>query len=122
MNTDTTQTQSYNITATKTFSEININKTYVISLIGILRALLIAIQIAGCISAASIPKLVSGEFYLIGEIEHIRNAYLFFSIVGLFISMFLYAIFSLDLIDFWPILLKVPWRLIVSLKSCFIYS
>jgi hypothetical protein len=69
-------------------------------------------QLAGCISAASIPKLVEGQFFLMAEIEHIRNGYLFFSIVGLLKAFTLYSIFSIDLIDYVPSLSRLPWRIL----------
>ena len=108
--------ENYNVNnRSKTLKDIEINKSYIVSFVGILRIGIILSQFGGCISAASIPKLerLSGEFFLTGEIEHIRSAYLFFSIVGIFKAGCIFLIFALDLFDYLNFLNKLPWRIIV---------
>ncbi len=68
---------------------------------------------AAWVSAASIPKIINGSFYLTDELAATRAAYLFFSIGGFIISLFIFIFGLFNLIHF-GFLNKLPWILIVS--------
>ena len=75
-----------------------INKNYLFSLTGILRLAIVIFQFAAFISAASVPKIISGQYIMPQVFADTRSAYLFFSIVGFILALIIYLLFLLNLV------------------------
>ena len=54
-------------------------------------------QFAHWVSAASVPKIIKGEYYMISAFAETRSACLFFSVLGFFISIIFYALYLLNI-------------------------
>lgn len=92
--------------------QISFNITYARSVHGILRLLLVLFQFAGWVSAAAV---FTSEYYVLvktsNKYDATRGAYLFFSVVGWLIALFLFILNVLNLMSL-ELLNKVPWGLV----------
>ncbi len=75
-----------------------INRNYLFSLTGILRVAIVIFQFAAFVSAASVPKIIQGQYFMPQAFADTRSAYLFFSIVGCILALIVYLIFLLNLV------------------------
>ena len=82
-------------------------------IIGILRAIIIVFQFCGWVSAAAVPVLISGKYYMPNDLSATRSAYLFFSIVGFLFGIFIYVGYLMNVVNLNKVN-KVPWNIIVS--------
>lgn len=92
---------------------VGFNRNYLLSITGILRFLLILFQFAAWVSAAAVKKPGSD---LPGEIDASRSAYLFFSIVGFIIALFLFLFNVLNIVSL-GFLNKLPWGFMTFLTD-----
>lgn len=71
---------------------------------------------AGFISAASIPKFLNGQIYIPTDMNSTRDAYLFFSITGFIIAIFIYGVRLFNITSL-QIFSKIPFNLVVSIMQ-----
>ncbi len=64
-------------------------------------------QFAGWVSAAAVPKLINGEYYLLSDFNDTRNAYLFFSTVGFCLAIIFYLFLLFNLVQKFT---SIPWH------------
>lgn len=69
-------------------------------------------QTAGWIAIAAVPKIYNAQIFLPPEFAATRDAYLFFSIVGFLLSIFIFLLFFLNIVSL-GYLNKLPWAAIV---------
>ena len=91
---------------------IKFSRGYLFSLQGILRFLIIIFQFAGWVSAAAVPVLISGQYFMPVDYAQTRSAYLFFSIVGFLFGIIIYFVYLFNVVNLNK-LNKIPWHLIV---------
>lgn len=89
---------------------IMFTRSYLISITGILRIALIVFQFCAWVSAASVLK-ATGSNEMPGDIKASRSAYLFFSIVGWLLAIFLFLLHALNVVSL-GFFNKLPWSLI----------
>lgn len=94
---------------------IVVNCKYLMSLTGILRFLLILFQFAAWVSAAAVLKAGSNGA-IPGDMDASRSAYLFFSIVGWLIAIFLFILNFLNIISLGGFN-RVPWSAFTCLTN-----
>jgi hypothetical protein len=68
-------------------------------------------QFAGWVSAAAVPKLINGQFYLPSDLDDTRNAYLFFSTIGFVLAIIFYFAILFNIIYKFE---SIPWLNFVS--------
>ncbi len=93
-------------------STVKFNRGYLLSLQGILRFLIIIFQFAGWVSAAAVPVLISGQYFMPTDYAQTRSAYLFFSIVGFLFGIIFFLVYLFNIVNLNKIN-KIPWNLIV---------
>lgn len=91
-----------------------LTKEYMLSLQGILRALIIVFQFCAWVSAAAVPVLISGQYTMPPEFASTRSAYLFFSIVGFLLGIIFYVCYLVNIVNLNG-LNRLPWNIIVCL-------
>ena len=91
---------------------IQLNKSYITSLDGILRLLIVVFQFAAWVSAAAVPILISGKYFMPTDFAQTRSAYLFFSILGFLFGIIIYVIYLMNIVNLNK-LNRIPWHLIV---------
>jgi len=89
-----------------------LNRKYLFSLTGLLRLAIIIFQFAGWISAASVPKIINGQYVMPSAFADTRGAYLFFSIVGFVLAIVIFIMFFLNLV-YAKFIDKIPWSITV---------
>ena len=94
---------------------IQLVKEYMLSLEGILRALIVLFQFCAWVSAAAVPVLISGQYTMPPEFASTRSAYLFFSIVGFLLGIIFYVCYLMNIVNLNG-LNKIPWHIIVCIK------
>lgn len=72
------------------------NRQYIVSLQGLLRLIIIIFQFAHWVSAASVPKIIQGEYYMTTDFADTRAACLFFSVLGFIVSLFFYILYLMN--------------------------
>ena len=96
-----------------TNARIKLNRDYLLSPDGILRLLIVIFQFCAWVSAAAVPVLVSGQYFMPADFAATRSAYLFFSIVGWLLGIIIYGSYLMNIVNLNGIN-KVPWHFVVS--------
>lgn len=91
---------------------IKFTKEYLFSLTGVLRLLIIVCQFCAWVSAAAVPVLVSGAYYMPVDFAQTRSAYLFFSIIGFLFGIVIFVAYLMNIVNL-NRLNKIPWHLIL---------
>ena len=71
------------------------------------------LQFCGWVSVACVPKLVNGRMLISPVLSPTRDAYLVFSIIGFFVSIFIYFAFVLNIVNLHR-LNNIAWSLVVG--------
>jgi hypothetical protein len=74
------------------------------------------ILFCGWISVAAVPKIVDGRLLISPVLSPARDAYLFFGIVGFFISIFFFVVNLFNIVNLRQFE-KLPWNLIMMLTD-----